>query len=74
MVPVSDAREVRDANLRFARGLTTTYRETAKRAFYRAALVTTQLQEDSFAQDFKLAAKALANTLLGTAAPIPTPR
>jgi hypothetical protein len=65
----ANAKEVKDASLRFGRGLTTVYRESIKRAYYRAALVTTQLQEDSFSQDFKLAARALADRLLANSPP-----
>jgi hypothetical protein len=69
---VASSQEANDARARFARGMTTTYTETLKRPLYRAALVTSQLQADSFSGPFKAAAEALANNLLlgnGTAGP-----
>jgi hypothetical protein len=57
---VGNSEEAKEALSRFHRGLTTTYTEAIKRAYYKAALVTSQLQDDSFTEDFKTAARALA--------------
>ena len=59
---VAASRETQDGSARFGRGLTTTYTESVKRAYYRASLIPSQLQADSFTELFKGAAVALAES------------
>lgn len=56
----SNSREAKDASLRFARGLTSTYTDYLQRGYYRASLVYSQLGIFSFTPAFRLAATALA--------------
>ena len=59
---VAASRETHDGSVRFGRGLTTTYTERVRRVHYRASLIPSQLQADSFTELFKGAAVALAES------------
>lgn len=48
------------AHSRFKNGLTSTFTETVKRTYYRAAMVPREMRNDSFTETFKAAALQLA--------------
>ena len=68
---ISAANEVQDAAPRFGRGLTTTYAESVKNTFYRAALIVSELEADSFTELFKSAVLSVANSPNASAAALP---
>lgn len=64
---VGNSEETNSAQSSFAKGLTSSYTESLKRAYYRAALVLTELRDDSFTENFRIAVNSLTDTLLTSA-------
>jgi hypothetical protein len=50
---VAASKEAKDADPRFGRGLTSTYTEAVKRSFYKASIITSEIEADSFSEYFK---------------------
>jgi hypothetical protein len=63
-----NSQEFQSASSRFSKGLTTSYTQTVKRTYYKAALLVSELQQNSFSLAFRAAAVNVAQNPTPTVA------